>query len=52
VSFHQNLGAMLNQVQYQHDSSVIRRDGKPVAAPVDARLFERIRRLQERGGEA
>jgi prevent-host-death family protein len=43
---------MLNQVQYRHDSIVIKRDGKPVAALVDARLFERIRRLQERGGEA
>ena len=30
------------------DSIVIKRDGKPVAALVDARLFERIRRLQAR----
>ena len=42
VSFRQNLGDMLNQVQYRHDSIVIKRDGKPVAALVDARLFERI----------
>ena len=48
VSFRQNLGDMLNQVQYRHDSIVIKRDGKPVAALVDARLFERIRRLQAR----
>jgi len=34
------------------DIIVIKRDGKPVAALVDARLFERIRRLQARGGEA
>ncbi|MCS5693077.1 type II toxin-antitoxin system Phd/YefM family antitoxin [Cyanobium sp. FGCU-6] len=46
VTFRQNLGDMLNQVQYRHDSIVIKRDGKPVAALVDARLFERIRRLQ------
>ena len=32
VSFRQNLGDMLNQVQYRHDSIVIKRDGKPVAA--------------------
>jgi PHD/YefM family antitoxin component YafN of YafNO toxin-antitoxin module len=32
----------------RHDSIVIKRDGKPVAALVDARLFERIRRLQAR----
>ena len=44
VSFRQNLGEMLNQVQYRHDSVVINKDGKPVAALVDARLFERIRR--------
>ena len=48
VSFRQNLGEMLNQVQYRHDSVVINKDGKPVAALVDARLFERIRRMQDR----
>ena len=48
VSFRQNLGEMLNQVQYRHDSVVINKDGKPVAALVDARLFERIRRMQSR----
>ncbi len=48
VAFRQNLGEMLNQVQYRHDSVVINTDGKPVAALVDARLFERIRRMQER----
>ena len=48
VNFRQNLGEMLNQVQYRHDSVVINKDGKPVAALVDARLFERIRRMQKR----
>jgi len=48
VTFRQNLGEMLNQVQYRHDSVVINKDGKPVAALVDARLFERIRRMQNR----
>lgn len=48
VSFRQNLGEMLNQVQYRHDTVVINKDGKPVAALVDARLFERIRRMQGR----
>jgi prevent-host-death family protein len=48
VAFRQNLGEMLNQVQYRHDSVVINKDGKPVAALVDTRLFERIRRMQER----
>ena len=48
VAFRQNLGEMLNQVQYRRDSVVINKDGKPVAAVVDARLFERIRRMQAR----
>jgi prevent-host-death family protein len=48
VTFRQNLGEMLNQVQYRHDSVVINKDGKPVAALVDASLFERIRRMQTR----
>ena len=48
VSFRPNLGEMLNQVQYRHDSIVINKDGKPVAALVNARLFERIRRMQDR----
>lgn len=48
VAFRQNLGEMLNQVQYRHDSVVINKDGRPVAALVDARLFERIRRMQAR----
>lgn len=48
VNFRQNLGEMLSQVQYRHDSVIINKDGKPVAALVDARLFERIRRMQGR----
>ena len=48
VAFRQNLGEMLNIVQYRNDSIVIKKDGKPVAALIDARLFERIRRMQDR----
>jgi prevent-host-death family protein len=48
VKFRQNLGEMLNQVQYRHDSVLINKDGKPVAALVDARLFDRIRRMEGR----
>jgi prevent-host-death family protein len=48
VTFRQNLGEMLNQVQYRHDSVIINKDGKPVAALVDAQLFERIQRMQAR----
>ncbi len=48
VNFRQNLGEMLNQVQYRNDSILISKDGKPVAALVDAELFARIRRMRER----
>ena len=48
VAFRQNLGEMLNQVQLRKDSVVITKDGKPVAALIDAKLFERIRQMQER----
>jgi prevent-host-death family protein len=48
VNFRQNLGEMLNQVQYRNDSIVINKDGRPVAALVDAELFARIRRMQDR----
>ena len=48
VNFRQNLGEMLNQVQYRNDSIVISKDGKPVAALVDAELFARIRRMRGR----
>ncbi len=48
VTFRQNLGEMHNQVQYRNDSIVINKDGKPVAALVDAELFARIRRMRDR----
>lgn len=51
VTFRQNLGEMLNQVQYRNDSIVINKDGKPVAALVDAELFGRIRRMRDRFDE-
>ena len=51
VNFRQNLGEMLNQVQYRNDSIVINKDGKPVAALVDAELFARIRRMKDRFDE-
>lgn len=48
VTLRQNLGDMLNRVQYRRDSILITKDGRPVAALVDAAMFERIRRMQER----
>jgi prevent-host-death family protein len=51
VKFRQNLGEMLNQVQYRKDAIVVTKDGKPVAALIDAEQFERIRRARERFDE-
>ena len=51
VKFRQNLGEMLNQVQYRKDAVVVTKDGKAVAALVDADLFERIRRMRDRFDE-
>ena len=48
VAFRQNLGEMINQVQYRNESIVINKDGRPVAALIDARLFGRIRKMQQR----
>ena len=51
VALRQNLGEILSQVQLRRDSVVITKDGKPVAALIDAQLFERIRQMQERFDE-
>ncbi len=41
------LGELLNEVQYRGDSVMITKAGKPVAALIDMDLFERLRRLDE-----
>jgi prevent-host-death family protein len=41
----QNLGELLNGVQYRRDSIVVTKGGKPVAALVDIDLFQKIRLL-------
>ena len=43
----QNLGELLNHVQFRGDSVVVTKDGKPVAALVDYELLERIRRMRD-----
>ena len=47
MTLRQNLGELLNEVQYRGDSVVITKGGKPVAAIVDIALYERIRRMRE-----
>ena len=48
VKVRQNLGELLNEVQYKRDSVVILKDGKRVAAIVEIGLFDRIRAMEER----
>ena len=47
MTVRQNLGELLNEVQYRGDSVVITKGGKPVAAIVDIALYQRIRRMRE-----
>lgn len=42
----QNLGELLNKVQYRHDSILITKAEKPIAALVDIQLFEKIRLMK------
>ena len=39
----QNLGELLNEVQYRRDSVLVTKGGKPVAALVGIDLFQKIR---------
>jgi prevent-host-death family protein len=48
VNFRQNLGDMIAQVQYQNDSVIVMKSGKPVAALIDAELFLRIKLMWDR----
>lgn len=48
IDLRQNLDKLLAQVETGNDSILIRKDGKPVAALVDAELFARINRVRDR----
>jgi prevent-host-death family protein len=47
MTVRQNLGELLNEVQYRNGRVLITKAGKPVAALIDVALFERIRKLDE-----
>jgi prevent-host-death family protein len=49
MNVRQNLGELLNEVQYKHDEIVITKAGKPVAAMIDMAAYERVKRW--RSGE-
>ena len=46
MNVRQNLGELLNGIQYGNDQVVITKGGKPVAAMVDNALFDKIRLLK------
>ena len=43
----QNLGELLNEVQYRRERILITKAGKPVAALIDVETFDKIRKLDE-----
>ena len=47
MTVRQNLGELLNEVQYRQGKVLITKAGKPVAALVDIALFARLRKLDE-----
>jgi prevent-host-death family protein len=47
MTVRQNLGDLLNEVQYRKGRIVITKGGKPVAALIDIGLFERLRKMDE-----
>ncbi len=47
MTVRQNLGHILNEVQYRREKVIITKAGKPVAALIDMALFEKIRENEE-----
>jgi prevent-host-death family protein len=47
MTVRQNLGELLNEVQYRRDRILITKAGKPVAALIDIETFDKIRKLDE-----
>jgi len=46
MTVRQRLGEVLNEVQYRHDTILVTKGGKPVAALVDIGLFDKIRLME------
>jgi len=47
MTVRQNLGELLNEIQYRQDQVLITKGGKPVAAMVDIALFDKIRLMRD-----
>lgn len=48
MTVRQNLGELLNEIQYRQDQVLITKGGKPVAAMVDVALFDKIRLMRNK----
>ena len=48
MTLRKNLGQILNEVEYKHDTVIITRAGKSSAAIIDMKLFEKIRRMKDK----
>ena len=46
MTVRQNLGELLNEIQYRQDQVLITKGGKPIAAMVDIALFDKIRLMR------
>jgi prevent-host-death family protein len=43
-----NFGEILNEVKYRHDTVLIKKAGKPIAAIIDLDLFDRIKAMKHK----
>ncbi|PCJ24487.1 MAG: prevent-host-death protein [Rickettsiales bacterium] len=48
MALRRNLGQVLNEVEYKHDTIIITRDGHASAAIINMNLFEKIRQMKNR----
>ncbi|HQS83804.1 MAG: prevent-host-death protein [Alphaproteobacteria bacterium 16-39-46] len=48
MNVRKNFGEILNEVKYRHDSVLIKKAGKPMAAIIDINLFEKIKTLKDK----
>lgn len=46
MTVRQNLGELLNEIQYRQNQVLITKGGKPIAAMVDIALFDKIRLMR------
>lgn len=47
MTVRQNLGELLNEIQYRQNQVLITKGGKPIAAMVDIALFDKIRLMRD-----